>query len=203
MSLDNAAMTVFGDSISGNCLKVKFVADQLGLPYDWVEISVLKGETRTPEFLGMNPAGQVPVVRFADNGVLAQSNAIILHLAQNTDLIPADSFERALMLQWMFWEQYSHEPAIAVLRFHKHYLKKTDDQIDPALPGKCAKALALMNSHLESRDYFVGEKMSLADIALVAYTRFAHQAGLNLAHYPQVAGWVRRIEDDLGLEHLT
>src|SRR3954471_7563554 len=124
MSLDNAAMTVFGDSISGNCLKVKFVADRLGLPYEWVEVSVLKGETRTPEFLAMNPVGQVPVVRFADAGALAQSNAIMLHLAQDTDLIPADAFERAQMFQWLFWEQYSHETAVAVLRFQKFYLKK-------------------------------------------------------------------------------
>jgi glutathione S-transferase len=202
MSLDNAAMTVFGDSISGNCLKVKFVADLLGIAYDWVEISVLKGETRTPEFLTMNPVGQVPVVRFADSGVLAQSNAIMLHLAQNTDLIPADPFERALMLQWLFWEQHNHEPAIAVLRFHKFYLKKPDGEIDPALPAKCHKVLALMNSHLENREYFVGEKLSLADIALVAYTRFAHQAGLDLARTAHVAAWVRRIEDDLGIEHL-
>src|SRR5580704_5182565 len=107
MSLDNASMTVYGDSISGNCLKVKFVADRLGLPYDWAEISVLAKETRTPDFLAMNPAGQVPVVRFADNGVLAQSNAIILHLAHNTDLIPKDAWDRALMYQWLFWEQYS------------------------------------------------------------------------------------------------
>src|SRR5579864_9467105 len=106
MSLDNAAMTIFGDSISGNCLKVKFVADRLGLPYDWVETSVLQKETRTPEFLALNPAGQVPVVRFADNGVLAQSNAIMLHLAWHTDLIPSDSWERAQMFQWLFWEQY-------------------------------------------------------------------------------------------------
>jgi glutathione S-transferase len=203
MSLDNAAMTIYGDSISGNCLKVKFVAERLGLPYDWVEVSVLKGETRTPDFLAMNPAGQVPVVVFADSGALAQSNAIMLHLAQNTDLVPTDAFERALMLQWLFWEQYSHETAIAVLRFQKFYLKKNDDQIDPALPGKCAKVLALMNGHLEARKYFVGEKLSLADIALVAYTRFAHQAGLDLATVPNVAAWVRRIEDDLKIEHLT
>jgi glutathione S-transferase len=201
MSLDNAAMTVYGDSISGNCLKVKFVADRLGLPYDWVEVSVLKGETRTPEFLAMNPVGQVPVVRFADSGALAQSNAIMLHLAQNTDLIPEDAFERALMFQWLFWEQYSHETAIAVLRFHKFYLKKTDDQIDPALPAKCAKVLALMNGHLEGRKYFVGRKLSLADIALVAYTRFSHQAGIDLAQYPNVRAWVRRIEDELKIEH--
>jgi glutathione S-transferase len=201
MSLDNASMTIYGDSISGNCLKVKFVADRLGLPYDWVEISVLKGETRTPQFLEMNPAGQVPVVRFADNGALAQSNAIMLHLAQNTDLIPEDAFERALMFQWLFWEQYSHETAIAVLRFHRFYLKKIDDQIDAALPVKCAKVLALMNSHLEARKYFVGGKLSLADIALVAYTRFSHQAGIDLKQYPDVRAWVRRIEDELNIEH--
>jgi glutathione S-transferase len=201
MSLDNASMTIYGDSISGNCLKVKFVADRLGLPYDWVETSVLKGETRTPEFLAMNPAGQVPVVLFADDGPLAQSNAIMLHLAQNTDLIPEDAFDRALMFQWLFWEQYSHETAIAVLRFHRFYLKKSDDQIDAALPGKCAKVLALMNGHLETRKYFVGAKLSLADIALVAYTRFSHQAGLDLKQYPHVRAWVRRIEDELNIEH--
>jgi glutathione S-transferase len=201
MSLDNASMTIYGDSISGNCLKVKFVADRLGLPHDWVEVSVLKGETRTPEFLAMNPAGQVPVVLFADNGPLAQSNAIMLHLAENTDLIPEDAFERALMFQWLFWEQYSHETAIAVLRFQRFYLKKSDAEIDPALPGKCARVLALMNSHLEGRQYFVGSKLSLADIALVAYTRFSHQAGIALAQYPNVRAWVRRIEDDLNIEH--
>src|ERR1700760_2392080 len=99
MSLDNAAMTVFGDSISGNCLKVKFVADRLGIAYRWVEIDILKKETRTPQFLAMNPAGQGPVVVFADGRILAQSNAIMLHLAEGSDLIPADSFDRALMVQ--------------------------------------------------------------------------------------------------------
>ena len=193
-------MTIFGDSISGNCLKVKFVADRLGLAYDWVEISVLKAETRTPEFLAMNPAGQVPVVRFADNGPLAQSNAIILHLAEKSDLIPADPFERALMYQWMFWEQYSHEPAIAVLRFQKFYLKKADSEIDPALVAKCGKVLTVMNDHLSGGEYFVGEKLSLADIALVAYTRFSHQADIDLTRYPNVLAWVRRVERDLKIE---
>ena len=202
MSLDNAAMTVYGDSISGNCLKVKFVADYLGLPHDWVEVSVLAKETRTPEFLAMNPAGQVPVVRFADNGVLAQSNAIILHLAQNTDLIPHDPFDRALMYQWLFWEQYSHEPAIAVLRFQKHYLKKPDSEIDPNLPKRCAGVLTLMNNHLAERRYFVGAGLSLADVVLVAYTRFAPQAGLDLAPYPNVSTWIGRVEHDLKLEHI-
>ncbi|HTC83803.1 MAG TPA: glutathione S-transferase family protein, partial [Rhizomicrobium sp.] len=163
MSLDNASMTIYGDSTSGNCLKLKFVADRLGIPYEWVEISVLKSETRTPEFLTLNPAGQVPVVRFADGGALAQSNAIMLHLAWGSELIPTDAFERAQMFQWLFWEQYSHEPAIAVLRFQKLHLKKRDDEIDPALPGKCARVLALMNEHLKERAYFVGGKPSLAD----------------------------------------
>src|ERR1700722_3254810 len=197
MSLDNAAMTVYGDSISGNCLKVKFVAEALGLPYDWVEVSVLNKETRTPDFLAMNPAGQVPVVRFADNGVLAQSNAIILHLAQNTGLIPDDAFERAQMYQWMFWEQYSHETAIAVLRFQKFYLKKPDSEIDPNLRPRCLRVLSLMDEHLEGRDYFVGKHLSLADIALVAYTRFSHHADIDLKDYPAVAAWVRRVEKDL------
>jgi glutathione S-transferase len=202
MSLDNAAMTVYGDSISGNCLKVKFVADHLGMPYDWVEISVMNKETRTPEFLAMNPVGQVPVVRFADSGVLAQSNAIILHLAQNTGLIPDDAFERAQMYQWMFWEQYSHETALAVLRFQKFYLKKPDHEIDPNLRPRCLRVLSLMDEHLEGRDYFVGAHLSLADIALVAYTRFSHQAVIDLKDYPLVAAWVRRVETDLGLQHL-
>lgn len=201
MSLDNAAMTVFGDSISGNCLKVRFVADLLGIPHDWVETSVLKGETRTPEFLAMNPAGQVPVARFADGSILAQSNAIMLHLAEGSELIPTDRFERAQMFQWLFWEKYSHEPAIAVLRFQKFFLNKRDEVIDPNLRPRCLKALALMDEHLEGRSHFVGEKLSLADIALVAYTRFAHQAGLDLAQFPNVAAWVRRVETELHIEH--
>ncbi len=201
MSLDNAALTIYGDSISGNCLKVKFVADRLGIPYEWVEVSVLAKETRTPEFLALNPAGQVPVVRFADNNVLTQSNAIILHLAQNSNLIPAGAFERAQMYQWLFWEQYSHEPAIAVLRFLKHYLNKPDNEIDPARPKRCASVLTLMNNHLADRRYFVAGTLSLADVALVAYTRFAHQANLDLSQYPHVRAWVRRIETDLTVEH--
>jgi len=201
MSLDNAAMTVFGDSISGNCLKVKFVADHLGLPYDWVEIDVRSGATRTPDFLAMNPAAQVPVARFADSGALAQSNAILLHLAWDSDLVPLDAWERAQMFQWLFWEQYSHEPAVAVLRFQRLYLKKPEAEIDPALVQKSERALLLMDEHLKRRDYLVGNQLSLADIALVAYTRFAHDAGLELKHWPRVQAWVRRIETDLKIEH--
>ena len=193
-------ITIYGDSISGNCLKAKFVADLLGKPYRWIETSVMKKETRTPEFLAINPAGQVPVAVLADGQPLAQSNAIMLYLAEGSRLIPADPVDRALMFQWLFWEQYSHETAIAVLRFHKAYLKKPDSEIDPALKPKCQRVLTLMNDHLASRCYFVAEALSLADIALVAYTRFSHDAGLDLKEWPHVHSWVVRIEKDLGLK---
>ena len=193
-------ITVYGDSISGNCLKVKFVADLLGKPIRWIETSVMKKQTRTPEFLALNPAGQVPLAVLEDGQPLAQSNAIMLFLAEGSRLIPADAVDRALMFQWLFWEQYSHETAIAVLRFHKAYLKKSDSEIDPALRPKCERVLTLMNDHLAARRYFVGDALSLADIALVAYTRFAHDAGLDLRQWPEVQGWVVRIEKDLGLK---
>ncbi len=193
-------ITVYGDSISGNCLKVKFVADLLGKPIRWIETSVVRKETRTPAFLALNPAGQVPLVILEDGRPLAQSNAIMLYLAEGSRLIPADAVDRALMFQWLFWEQYSHETAIAVLRFHKAYLKKPESEIDPALKPKCERVLTIMNDHLATRAYFVADALSLADIALVAYTRFSHEAGLDLRQWPHVQGWVVRIEKDLGLK---
>lgn len=193
--------TVYGDSISGNCLKVKFICDRLKIPYRWVETSVMKAETRKPEFLNMNPAGQVPVVKLADGRLLAQSNAIMLYLAEGSDLIPADSFDRALMFQWLFWEQYSHETSIAVRRFHLTYLKRPEAEIDPALMVRGERALSLMNDHLATRRYFVGDKLSLADVALVAYTRWAHEGGFDLSRYGRVRDWVKRVETDLGLDH--
>lgn len=192
-------LTIYGDSISGNCHKVKFVCDRLGIPYRWIEMDILKGETRTPEFLAMNAAGQVPTVRFEDGRSLAQSNAIILYLAEGSDLIPEDAFDRALMNQWLFWEQYSHETAIAVRRFHAHILKKPESEIDPALMEKGKRALGVMEGHLATRGYFVGEKLTLADLALVAYTRFAHEAGFDLTEFPHVNAWVERVEADLNL----
>src|SRR5579859_7227238 len=119
-----AAMRIFGDSISGNCLKVKWTADLLGQHYDWVETDVLKRETRTPAFLAMNPAGQVPVVLLDDGRSLAQSNAILLYLARGSHLIPDDALLQAKMFEWLFWEQYSHEPYVAVARFQVRYLGK-------------------------------------------------------------------------------
>ena len=196
-----STITIYGDSISGNCLKIKFVCDRLNIPYRWVETSVLKAETRTPEFLKLNPAGQVPVVTWPDGRTLAQSNAVIFHLAEGSNLIPADAFARAQMLQWMFWEQYSHETVIAVRRFHKTYLKKPEHEIDPNLMPKGERVLTVMNDHLAPRSYFVGETLTLADIALVAYTRWAGEGGFELGRYPNVQNWIRRVEKDLGLAH--
>ena len=192
-------ITIYGDSISGNCLKVKFVCDRLKIAYSWVETSVLKGETRKPDFLSMNPAGQVPVIVLDDGRALAQSNAIMLYLAEGSDLIPADAYERAQMMQWLFWEQYSHETVIAVRRFHKTYLKKPDAEIDPTLLPRGQNVLAVMDQHLAKQNWFVGNRLTLADIGLVAYTRFAHEGGFTLPSH--VAAWVRRVEDALAMQH--
>lgn len=192
-------LRVYGDSISGNCLKVKWVLDHLGLAYDWSEVDVVGGGAGAPDFLAINPAGQVPALVFEDGRVLAQSNAILVHLAEGSPLIPTDGFARAKMFEWMFWEQYSHEPYIAVRRFHLRYLGKTPTDLDPRLFARGSAALALMDSHLAQPPYFAGADLSLADIALVAYTRVAHEGGFDLARYPRVADWVVRVEHALGL----
>jgi glutathione S-transferase len=184
-------------------MKVRFVADRLKIPYRWIDVSVLAVETRNPEFLAMNPAGQVPVVMLADGRPLAQSNAIMLHLAEGSALIPADAYERALMHQWLFWEQYSHETAIAVRRFQKTYLKMPESEIDPSLKLKGERALALMDRHLINRSHFVADHLTLADIALVAYTRWADEAGFDLKDWPGVHKWVTRVETELELEAST
>ncbi|MES1923967.1 glutathione S-transferase family protein [Salinisphaera sp. T31B1] len=193
-------MRIHGDLMSGNCLKVKWVADHLRLPYDWVPVDILTGETRSAAFRAINPFGQVPVVEFADGHTLTQSNAIICHLARGSVLVPAEAFERARMLEWLFWEQYSHEPAIAVRRFEKHFMHKADDEIEPRLFERGHLALAHMNTTLTYRDWLAGgDWITLADIALLAYTRLAHEGGFDLAAYNAIRHWIARCEPLLGL----
>ena len=187
-------MRIYGDSISGNCLKVKWTADHLGVAYEWIETDVLKSETRTPEFLALNPAGQVPVVVLGDGRALAQSNAIILFLAEGSDLIPTATYDRARMLEWMFWEQYSHEPYVAVARFHVKYLGKPVAELDPKLVERGTAALRRLEEGLADHPFLVGERVSLADVALVAYTRMAPDGGFDLAAYPRITGWIARVE---------
>lgn len=196
-------LTVFGDSTSGNCLKVKWILDRLDINYDWTEVDVRTGATRTPDYLSLNPSGQVPAVRFADGRVLSQSNAILGYFAENTELVPDDRFERARMYEWLFWEQYSHEPYIAVRRYHLVYLNKRPEELDPRLFERGSAALARMELGLDGRDWFAGGRFTIADIALVAYTRMAGSAGFDLALYPRVSAWIDRVEATLGLDPAT
>ena len=194
-------LVIHGDSRSGNCLKVSWTADLLGLDYEWVETDIMKGESRTDEFLKLNPSGQTPTVVLPDGRPLAQSNAIILHLAElkNSALVPDDPYERAKVHEWLFWEQYSHEPFIAVRRFLKVLAGKHDDEIDPKLLARGTAALARMELALGEGPYLVGAALTVADIALVAYTRVAPEAGFDLEDFPNVRAWIARVERDLSL----
>ena len=194
------SLTVYGEHRSGNCLKVKWVADRLKISYEWREIDAPGGETRTDQFLAINPAGQVPTLVGEDGRIIAQSNAIMMYLANGSDLIPQARFDQAKMLEWMFWEQYSHEPCIAVRRFKKAFLNQSDDEIDPDLLARGRRALGVMEMRLLSRDFFVGDTLSLADIALVAYTRLADEGGFDLDEFLNVRGWVARVDQELGLD---
>lgn len=192
-------MQVFGDSISGNCLKVKWTADLLAIPYQWVEVDIMAGGSRTADYVAMNPAGQVPAIRLHDGRSLAQSNAIMLYLAEGSALIPADPFDRAKMMEWLFWEQYSHEPAVAVARFQVRYLGKSATDLDPKLVEKSKAALERLQAGIGDAPFLLGDALSLADIALVAYTRMAGDGGFDLSLYPGLQVWIARVEDALGL----
>ncbi|MBV9556165.1 MAG: glutathione S-transferase family protein [Pseudolabrys sp.] len=192
-------MKIYGDSNSGNCLKVKWVADRLALPYQWIEIDTLKGGSRTAEFLQRNPWGQVPTVELDDGRTLAQSNAIIRYLARGSDLIPSDAFAAAKMDEWLFWEQYSHEPYVAVCRFHMVYLGKAASELDPEKVKRGYAALDHLERHLAGHRFLVGESFSLADVALAAYTRLAHEGGFAMEGYGAIKRWVGETEKNLGL----
>ena len=193
-------MRIYGDSISGNCLKVKWTADYLGLSYEWIETDILKSETRTDAFLAMNPAGQDPVVVLDDGRPLAQSNAIILHLAERSTLVPAAAYDRARMFEWMFWEQYSHEPYVAVARFQVKYLGRSPTDLDDRLVERGRAALRRLEDGLAHSSFLVGETVSLADVALVAYTRMAPDGGFDLSAYPRTTAWIARVETALGID---
>jgi glutathione S-transferase len=192
-------MKIYGDRISGNCLKVKWVCDLLALPYAWINVDVVKGETRSADFLALNPWGQVPTVVFDDGRTLAQSNAIIRYLARDSHLIPADAFMAAQMDGWLFWEQYSHEPYIAVRRFHLTYLGKPADALDPKLETRGYAALDIMERRLSEARHLAGDALSLADIALLAYTRLAHEGGFDLTRYDGIRRWIAQSEAELRL----
>ena len=192
-------MIIYGDLGSGNCLKVKWTADHLGRAYDWVEVDVMTGGSRTAAFLARNPAGQVPTVVLEDGRALAQSNAIIFHLAEGSSLIPQDAYDRAKMLEWLFWEQYSHEPVIAVRRFQKVYLGKSEAEIEPRLMERGLAALTVMERALWAAPWLAGDRLSLADISLSAYTGLAHEGGFDMEGFPAIRAWLARVRAALGL----
>lgn len=183
---------VFGDSTSGNCHKVRLALTQLNLPYRWHEVPVMSGETRRPEFLRMNPNGRVPLLQIDDRTFLPESNAILCYLADSTPLWPGDRLQRAQVLQWLFFEQYSHEPYIAVARFIRVYLKTPDDPRLPQLEKRGYDALGVMETQLARQPFFAGSAFTIADIALFAYTCVADTGGFDLARFPKVRAWLDR-----------
>jgi glutathione S-transferase len=192
-------MKIYGDTKSGNCLKVKWVCDHLAIPHTWIDVDTLKGGSRTNEFLKLNPWGQVPTIELDDGRALAQSNAIIRYLARGSALIPSDTFAATQMDAWLFWEQNSHEPYIAVARFQMLYLGKPASAIDPQLMKRGYAALDDLERRLGEARFLLGEFFSLADIASLAYTRVAHEGGFDLAGYDSVRRWIAECEGRLNL----
>jgi glutathione S-transferase len=192
-------MRILGDLGSGNCLKVKYTADHLGLPYVWTHVDIMKGETRTPEFLDRFPLGRIPAVEFGDGRRLAESNAIIRYLAHGSTLLPEDAFTQAKIDEMLFWEQYSHEPYVATARYHIVYLKRSLDQREPWRVERGEAALDLMDRLLSGRRWLVGEAITIADIALLPYTRLAHEGGFDLASRGHLRAWIARGEQALRL----
>jgi len=188
--------TVYGMADSGNCYKVKLALEQLELTYRWVEVDPTRGETRTREFLAMNLNGKVPTLALQDGGYLAESNAILSYLAEGSSLLPGDRLGRARVLQWMFFEQYSHEPYVAVARAILRYQPPDSPRRAelPRLHERGNQALAVMDQHLRKEPFFVAGRYSIADIALFAYTHCAADGGFDLGRYPGVRAWLDRVQ---------
>ena len=196
-------MKIYGDLQSGNCLKVKYTADHLGLAYAWVPIDITKGESRTADYLRLNSQGQVPTIELDDGRSLGQSNAIIRYLARDSALVPADTFAQAKVDELLFWEQYSHEPYIAVCRYQMFYLGKPKEAREGWRVERGEKALSYMNDRLQGRSYFVGDGLTIADISLLAYTRLAGQGGFDLDPHANLRAWIERCEKALRLSAVS
>ena len=189
-------MRVGGDIYSGNCFKVKLLLTQLQLPHEWIHVDILNKESCTPEFLAMNPNGRIPLLQTTDGVYLPESNAILHYLAEGSPLLPTDRLLHAQVLQWMFFEQYSHEPYVATARYIVRYLGRPPER-EAVLQQKMEPgyaALGVMESHLTSRPFFVGGQYSIADIALYAYTHVAEEGGFDLSRFPAIQAWLARVK---------
>ncbi|WP_136420125.1 glutathione S-transferase family protein [Herbaspirillum sp. ST 5-3] len=191
---------IYGDVNSGNCYKVKLLAEQLSLPYEWIDVDTLKKETQSSAYLEKNPNGKIPLLETEDGRFLPESNAILHFLAEGSAFLPTDRFEHAQVLQWLFFEQYSHEPYIATARYIIRYLGRPAE-MEPVLQSKMApgyKALRVMESHLRDHPYFVGGRYSIADIGLFAYTHVAHEGDFVLSEFPAIVEWIKRVRAQPG-----
>jgi glutathione S-transferase len=189
-------MKIYGDIFSGNCYKLKLACALLSIPHEWVAIDILKRETLTESFLSINPAGKIPVLETDDGEYLTESNAILYYLARDTNLWPSDKVAQTCVLQWQFFEQYSHEPNIAVARFIKRYLNMPEAR-KPEYERKLKpgyRALDIMEKTLVKSIFLVGGSISIADLSLYAYTHVAHEGGFDLANYPGINRWLHQIE---------
>ncbi|OEC60192.1 glutathione S-transferase family protein [Pseudomonas sp. ENNP23] len=186
---------VYGDVISGNCYKVKLILELLGQPYQWVPVDILKGETRSEAFLALNPNGKIPVLELEDGTTLWESNAILNFLAEGSDLLPTEPRLRTQVLQWQFFEQYSHEPYVAVARFIKRYQGMPAERAEEyqVCLVRGYKALRVMEQQLSRTPYLVGDTYSIADIALYAYTHVAEEGGFDLSGVPAIQAWMARV----------
>ncbi|WP_281214292.1 glutathione S-transferase family protein [Shewanella insulae] len=188
-------MKIYGDLQSGNCYKVKLLCALLGIEHEWIHVDILAGDTGNSEFLAKNPNGKIPLLELDDGRYLSESNAILNYLAAGSELLPQDSFALAKVQQWQFFEQYSHEPYIAVARFIAKYLGLPDDRradYESKQQGG-HKALAVMQAQLQETPYLTGEQLTTADVALYGYTHVAHEGGFDLTHYPAIQAWLKRI----------
>ncbi|SEV85409.1 MULTISPECIES: glutathione S-transferase family protein [unclassified Luteibacter] len=197
--------TVYGLRSSGNCYKLQLLLDMLGRPYRWVDTDSTRGATRTAEFLALNPNGKVPLLVLDDGRRLAESNAILCYLAEGTPYLPTTSWDRARTLQWMFFEQYSHEPCIAVARFICRWLPEDHERRAelPRLRERGAQALDVMEEHLSREPFFSGGGFGVADIALFAYTHCAADGGFDLSRWPLVGTWLERVRARPGFSPMS
>ena len=193
-------MLLYDSPVSGNCYKVRLLLAHLGIPYERRTMDVADRSNRPEVLGGLNPALRVPTLVLDDGRPLAESGAILWYLGEGSRFVPDDSYERAQVLQWMFFEQYDHEPAIAVARFWLAYSGRAEDFADRLPERKAAgqRALAAMDDHLNGRNYLVGDRLTLADLALYAYTHVAHEGGFDLAPYPAVGDWLERVASEPG-----
>ena len=191
-------VTLYDDPKSGNGYKVRLLLAQLEIPYELIELDIMKRETRTPEFLAKNPNGRIPTVEFDDGRCLPESNAILYYFAHGTAYWPQDRYDQADALRWMFFEQYNHEPNVAVARFLMHLAEPPAPELLAEKHEKGYAALDVMEDHLGAHDFFAAARYTIADIALYAYTHVAHEGGFDLTGYPQIRGWLARVAAQRG-----